>query len=537
MANEYKTGLDDQDELSQFPSASSPLTAMGIDPDEVAKNPDTLNKLSGVYPLAYNAPKQTESPDKQQAGMAGGAGATPTTDPTETPESYGVEGLGMLKKNLESATEAANEVPTKEPDKIAQLTTEREKLAKPAQRFDPTTGKQLTQTQEYDPDKGQMVTINPKEGTGGKVWRGIRGGLQGLAIGGIPGAVTGALSPEKVGGTAYSAPSKAYQKGEERREQALGATDEELKQARESWKQAVDASKAKAGEYRSNAAIGKDITTGATGLINAENKPAPEDKAQLSQKLWEQRRQQLTDPSLAKLSPLQKALYMANGKVPDPREPNEADVQAANMARALTIWKGSHGGKSPATVEEFNEVMQSAKGELGKGKAAGQPTPQQSKAISDKKAAAIEKANRDFANADGGKDALAEYQRQLQEAQNAYEEDIGDMGQGTTHQVVTVDNKGQVTWTPQATPAPQAPVGGPSPQVAQPATPQPTTPQPTQPQQPPRKNQPLVKPGSEISFDGKPTKVTEVRRNPQTDEYAYNIGGKWYTDKEMKPSK
>jgi hypothetical protein len=53
------------------------------------------------------------------------------------------------------------------------------------------------------------------------------------------------------------------------------------------------------------------------------------------------------------------------------------------------------------------------------------------------------------------------YQRQLQEVQNAYEEDMALLGQAGEHNVVTVDNKGQVTWTPESAaktaPAPAAP--------------------------------------------------------------------------------
>ena len=157
-----------------------------------------------------------------------------------------------------------------------------------------------------------------------KVWRGVRGGLIGLATGGIPGALVGSLEPQDIsGGTAYGAPNKQYGRAEDTRQQQLAATGEELKTAQQNWKDAVDAAKAKTGEYRANAALGKDLTTGATALINAENKPETEEnktkaKVKLSQQEFDQRSQQLqADPNLRTLSPLQKALYMANGELPD----------------------------------------------------------------------------------------------------------------------------------------------------------------------------------------------------------------------------
>lgn len=50
-------------------------------------------------------------------------------------------------------------------------------------------------------------------------------------------------------------------------------------------------------------------------------------------------------------------------------------------------------------------------------------------------------------------------------------------------------------------------------------------------------NKPLAGVGDSINFNGKPTKINAVRRNPSTDKYAYQIGDKWYTDDELKPAK
>jgi hypothetical protein len=371
----------------------------------------------------------------------------------------------------------------------------------------------------------------------------VRGGLVGLLTGGIPGAAVGALEPGDIhGGTPYGAPNKQYTQAEQSREQQLAAVGPQLKTAMQTWKDVNEARRVKAGDYRANAALGKDVAEGATGLLNAANKPETEAnktaaKVELDQQLFDQRRQQLaTDPAFKNISPLNRALYMANGKLPDPRETSEGDIQAANMARALAAFKLSHGGKNPATLEEFNGVAAAAKGDLDKG-SKGQVTPIQRRVVADKKNSAIEKAQAEYAKKLYVPGAAEEFQRSLQEAQNAYEEDMGILGEAGPHQIVTVDKKGQAKWTPEgagptappAAPAP-APVAAPAPIAQPPATP-------AKPQPAPGKNQPIGHPGAPIKFNGKDTKIDAVRRNPSSDKYAYQIDGKWYTDDDLKPTK
>lgn len=510
---DWQAGLTDQDELKDFPSAANPLTAMGIDPDEARANPEMLRSLSGraydvgaspakpapsapeksadtpgsddVFspdydPLGRPSPKTAASPSAAAAGSVGGAGDTPSPSappaPASTPQDkllgMGEEGLVQLNRSLKGANDSAEGMSTTPPEELAKLTAQREKLATPAPLFDPKTGKRLDSTQEYDPDTGQMDTVKSKPSVGSRIWRGVRGGLEGLAMGGIPGALIGAIDPAKVpGNSAYGAPAPEYQRAEARREQQLGATDTGLANAFKSWKDVNDARKEKSGELRAVATTGKDVVTGATGLINAENKPETEAnkdaaKAKLTQEQYDIRNNQIrTDPTLSKLPPLQKALYLANGKLPDPREPNEADVTAANIARGIKIL-----GHQPANLDEFNQVIASAKGEMGKGK--GQVTVQQSRAVADKKNVAIEKAMAEYAKDPGQPDTVTELSRQVQAAQNAYEEDISILGGDPgPHQVVTVDKSGQVKWTPQAAPPPSAPAAQPAPAGPQAATP------------------------------------------------------------------
>jgi hypothetical protein len=174
------------------------------------------------------------------------------------------------------------------------------------------------------------------------------------------------------------------------------------------------------------------------------------------------------DPALAKMSPLNKTLYLLNGKVPDPREPNEAEINAAQAAKALVVFTASHGGKGPQTLEDFNQIQAAARGQLDKGKGRGtEATPQQLRAVTDKKAAGVEAANKAFAGRLYAVGAKEQYQRQLQEVQNAFEEDMSLYGQAGAHNVVSVDQKGHVTWTPEGASA-AAPPAQPAPAAAAP---------------------------------------------------------------------
>jgi hypothetical protein len=211
--------------------------------------------------------------------------------------------------------------------------------------------------------------------------------LQGLLTGGIRGGLLGAISPALEGSEAYGAPNKAYQNAETQREAKLASTDADITNSFKNWKDQVDAAKARASEYRANATLGKDLTTGATDMQNAATKAAeekdtaaknradsPEAKDAAALKLnQEQYDQRAARVATMNLSPLNRMLYMLNGKVPDPREPNEAEITAGQAARALVVFKAQHGGQGPQTLEDFNSIQAAARGSLGRG--AGKTDP------------------------------------------------------------------------------------------------------------------------------------------------------------------
>ncbi len=403
----FKAGLTGQNELGQFPSAANPLTALGIDPDMARANPELLAALQPQAGQNAAVPGQSQAvptagpmkmptgveeaaavPEAPPAGKVAASGApvsipTPTTGaraplPPSSATDYGMAGLGILDQNAQMATQAAREIPVSNPE-VERLAAQRDKLGAP-KLFDPQTGKMLQQVQEYDPTTGKTILVNPKPSVGQRIWRGVRGGLVGLATGGIPGALVGSLEPQDIrGGTAYGAPNSAFQKAETQREQQLDATNAGLKTSFDNWKAQVDAAKAKAGEFRANAGIGKDETTGATGMVNAatdvrkeqdvannQANNTPEAKLKLNQQEYDQRAQRVA--AMPNLSQLQKTLYMLNGKIPDPQQPNEAEINAGQAARALVVFKAQHGGAGPQTLEDFNQIQAAARGALDRGR-------------------------------------------------------------------------------------------------------------------------------------------------------------------------
>lgn len=340
-------------ELGDFPSAASPLAAMGLDPDEVRANPDLLARLTN-----RSAYQPTPNLSAVAAGATGGAGDTQTPPATQTstpasptdPHGYAMAGLAGADKARQDAAQAAGAVQTETPEDVKRLQSQEEALQPKTPLWDATGNMRP----EYKPTAGQ------------KFLRGLRSGAIGFVTGGIPGAAVGAIEPQDIrGGTAYNAPNKTYERAEQKRTDQLGATQSNLEQARKNWEDANKARQAQAQEYGKVAGLAKDEITGATGVINAENKPETEAnktnaKLELTDKEFTQRSGQADRLGLRGT---QRALYIANGKLPDPRQPAEGEVALAAATKAFI----KQNGREPQTLDEINSVASAARGSLGKG--------------------------------------------------------------------------------------------------------------------------------------------------------------------------
>lgn len=267
---DFSSNLANAD-LSQYPSAASPLSI-----DELLK----ARAVSGAPPAAWTggwpgADKElVATPQNGREVFTSAQPATPQVSSNQVPantipsnpgdaRAAAMQGLGQLNTNLADATKAIESVPTDNPtvdalnQQIAGKSTPTQVRERPAGDTSETgTGKILPQ---FAPSMGQRIL------------RGVRGAAIGLLTGGIPGAAVGAIEPQDIaGGTAYGAPNKLYERTEQARQADLGNLQGQRQSALDAWKQAVDARKAQASEFRANAALGKDVATGATDVMKAD---------------------------------------------------------------------------------------------------------------------------------------------------------------------------------------------------------------------------------------------------------------------------
>lgn len=393
MADNYE-----DDELSQFPSAANPLAAMGLDPDQVRSNPDLLAAYiakngggeGGYQPSQAGMPRDAVDTSKLPPGEGGPqdvqqSAAPPPAAPTSAND-YAMHGLDELKKNAGLAGEAASAIRTDDPAAEA-LMARRSKLAAPVPLNDPTTGKMRSSVNVPTvDDQGRVVTqaVNPKPSVGSRIWRGVRGGLTGTLQKGVLGGIEGALDPSTAGQQAYGAPSTAYQKLDANRKDAVGATDADLLNQFKLAKDRVDAQKAQAGEFGKVATLDKDLTTGATGVLNAGSEAGkvqneadklkaetPEAKAKAATMLDEAEYNQRNARADAQhMTGINRLLYVLNKKIPDPRQPSEGEITAQAAVKALAADNLAHGlpaNTPPSSLEQYNRIQSAARGGLDKG--------------------------------------------------------------------------------------------------------------------------------------------------------------------------
>src|SRR5208337_2968735 len=182
---------------------------------------------------------------------------------------------------------------------------------------------------------------------GQEIWRGVRGGLTGLAN--KKGLIPGILSPGSVGATPYGAPNDAGQAEQGKLIEAQRTTGRTYDEALENWKRAQEARKEGLGATKDAATAYGGAAGHATAETNAENKPEMEaDKAaaklKLSQQEFDQRGQQADNLGLKGMN---KILFVANGKVPDPRQPNEGEITAARIQQGMVLL-----GHPPKNLDE-----------------------------------------------------------------------------------------------------------------------------------------------------------------------------------------
>jgi hypothetical protein len=133
--------------------------------------------------------------------------------------------------------------------------------------------------------------LNPQDpeyrpGIGTRIARGVRSGLVGLATGGIPGAVVGAVEPGQIrGGSAYGAPVKQFNIDTARRAAQAGVLDKQMQENIDTSKADTDRAGKIASDERAAATTALDIGKTASAQETAEHN---DQLAQVRQQLADQ---------------------------------------------------------------------------------------------------------------------------------------------------------------------------------------------------------------------------------------------------------
>jgi hypothetical protein len=305
-------------------------------------------------------PQVTGKTSPQSSPTPGAAGQADTLDDI---------GRSALNKGLALggfAEQTARDIAASPGPDTAALEAQRAKDAAPTPYRDPNTGAILDSAQQYKPSGWQ------------RFGRGLESAAIGLVTGGIPGAVVGALRPDEIrGGTAYGAPNAAYRATEAARQGRLGSEDQQIDEAQKNFKAITDARKTAASEARQGVTAYNDVAKGAGELENAGTNKTKAATEQEKADTDAQTRKDNSPEGVAALSEAQfgergkeadrlglrggqRSLYLANGKLPDPRQATSEEVARAEALRTFR----TQNGREPQNMDEINQVNAAASGRL-----------------------------------------------------------------------------------------------------------------------------------------------------------------------------
>lgn len=448
----------------------SPLTTAGIDPDEARMDrAGTMAKLLGdddPEPQQSWSAKAKADYDAQQSATTPTPGdASPQVSPNGNPMPAGLQSrvpqptrtptipasvapsgnattpsladrnsksIGIMEDNLARASQDVQNEAAQPSEEEQTRVLEQQRVN--AQRrqvdletpLDPQTGKTRP---EYKPSFGQRLMR----------------GVEGFAGGGVLGVV----DPRVGGAPAYGAPNKEY--GYDKRQAAdrVAGADQQLTRAAANWKARNDQLKAIAQERRAVATTGKDVT-GAS--IAQQEVPIKKEEADNSspeaarQKLQDQFTQVQAKADKMGLKGQQRTLFLANGKLPDPRQATSEDI---GRAQATAAWHRDNPGKQPS-LDDIRSINAAVSGSEIKGTVKnGKPIPPalQNKILDEKKAAmdAATASYRDGMDKSGQPFKQSDWVNAMQSAQDKFEAAIEAEGGTTNHMTVNSDG----SWTAQ----------------------------------------------------------------------------------------
>lgn len=288
--------------------------------------PDTLSP----QPSAQTAPAY--SPD-------GSRGPQPASPDWQGYTQKGVQGvLGIADKN----SAAYSGLPDAPDTTNLDTRIETESIPTNPREKDPITGKPL-----YKPGFGTRV---------------VRG-IEAFGAGGVPAV----LDPARAGATPYGAPTKEYGEDEDLRRAQLANDQQKKADVLARFKAKSDVIEARAKGLQTVAPDYKDAGTMSSDAQNAQTNTAkegrdamqatPQYKTSVSQAEFDQRGREADRIGLKGTT---RALYLANGKLPDPKQ---ASAEETSRAQALRTFRAQN-HRDPQNLDEINQVNAAAAGKL-----------------------------------------------------------------------------------------------------------------------------------------------------------------------------
>lgn len=173
--------------------------------------------------------------------------------------------------------------------------------------------------------------------------------------------------------TPYGAPNRAYAEDEQHRQDLL--LNDQTKKANllARFKTLTDAQNARAQHLQSVAPVYEHAATGATAAQNAQTDAekaaaaaqanSPAGKTAVTQAQFDQRDKEADRIFGPKKGGEMRTLYLANGKIPDPRQPTGEEIA---RSQALRVFKQQY-HRDPQTLDEINQINMAAAGRTGEG--------------------------------------------------------------------------------------------------------------------------------------------------------------------------
>ncbi len=405
------SNLGDPDNFEGLPYAGSPVTAAGLDPDEVRMmmagggGADQLTQR--IQAAQQRTPPLQMKPDTT---------AMPTPAPASPYQGAGRQTVGVTGAPGGVASAPAPRMPAPE-TQPAGWTSD---TAQQGAGMQLQAGEKLLDTaraMQADPEiprlqeqvvADQAATPNPRDykpGWGTRILRGLKGAALGAATGGIFGAAAGALDPALVrGGTAYGAPTDAYDTALDANRRQTEQDQQRLADAAANFKQAQDMRVAQETALKDASAAGKGAGETATGLSTANTKAAEvpidqqkadaetqkafnvsaEGKVQATQAEIDQRTKFADQAGMPQ--GFRRWRYILTGQMQEQAQ-RAPSPEETNLNTLVAAFRGEHGGQGPKTVADWQGLIQAARGTEPRAGGGGEKADAiVSKAVADKDA-------------------------------------------------------------------------------------------------------------------------------------------------------